>query len=91
MIVDVSNEIYDRLKTELTGVTVLKAYPKTVPTFPCVVVSELVNTAKQNTKDSGGYKHCIIAFEIKIFSNKDNARTEVKNIRSSGQTASDGQ
>ena len=81
MIVDITNEIYTVLKQALTGVTVLEAYPSTVPTFPCIVVEEMQNLSDEETKDSSGFHYSRIALEINIFSNAENKISQVKNIR----------
>ncbi len=81
MLVDVTNEVYTRLKTELVGHQVLKAYPNEVPTFPLVVVDELESVADDDTRDSGGFNADIVSLSINIFSNTSNKSEEIKAIR----------
>lgn len=82
MIIDITNELLTDIKTVLNGIKVLSAYPKTTPTFPCVIIEEMQNEDYQITRDSSGQTHCQIGFEINIFSNSERAMTEVKSIRS---------
>ena len=81
MLVDITNEVYDALKTTLVGVTVLQAYPATTPVFPCVVVEEGNNINFPDTHDSAGDHHSDSGLQINIFSNSENKISEVKQIR----------
>lgn len=81
MIIDITNEIYTNIKTELSNVTVLTAYPLTTPIFPCVTVEESSNTTNGNSIDTEGEQYSDISFEINILSNATNKVTETKAIR----------
>lgn len=90
MIVDITNEIYTKLDSELSNVTVLPDYPSTTPIFPCVVIKEMANTQHIDTIDSSGSQHCDITIEINIFSNAENKRTQAKGIRDEIDSIMDG-
>lgn len=81
MIIDITNEVLTKIKTTLTGVTILTSYPSTVPIFPCVVIEESSNIINAVTVDSSGETHNDITFEINIFSNAPSKVTEAKLIR----------
>ena len=81
MIIDITNEFITDIKSDLSGIPVYTHYPKTKPSFPCVIIEEMQNDDYQNTRDSSGQTHCQIGFEINILSNKSQPVTEVKGIR----------
>lgn len=81
MIIDITNEIYTTLKTLLTGVDVRKAYPKTVPSFPCVIFQEIGNSNHADTHDTAGDHHSDLMFEVNIFSQAEDPEEEIKGIR----------
>ena len=82
MIVEIDNEVFTALKTKLSGkATVLGEYPETQPTFPCVVFTEMSNNSYENSVDSSGENHNEVSFQIDIFSNAQNKRTQVKSLR----------
>lgn len=81
--VDVFNEIYTKLKTTLTTVNVVKAYPEKDAVFPIVVVSEISNTINLDCVDSSGEKASDISFEIGIYTNSTTRETDARKIRNS--------
>ena len=86
MIIDISNEVFTKLKNTLTGINVVGEYPETIPTFPIVTFSESSNTTIYDMVDSSGETHNLISFEIEIFSNAKNKTTQVKTIRNNIDT-----
>jgi hypothetical protein len=81
MIVDIYNEVFTKLKTTLTGVTVLNEYPSITPTFPCLIFADLLNDAFRDSIDSAGEQHNELSFRVEIYSNAQNKVTQVKTIR----------
>lgn len=81
MIVDVTNEVYGTLKSTLTDVNVLQAYPETEPTFPCVVIEDSDNSVFTGTHDSSGDHHNEVSLEISIFTSGDTKVSSAKEIR----------
>ena len=81
MIVDITNEVYTNLKDNITNAVVLKAYPSTNPTFPCVTIEEISNTTNPNTIDTDGEQYNDISFEINIFSDGTVKLSEAMNVR----------
>jgi len=83
LIIDITNEVYTKLKSTVTSATILTEYPESTPVFPCVVFSELLNNTYEETIDTGGQNHGDVSFEVQIFSNSDTKITQVKSIRNS--------
>ena len=83
MIIDITNEIFTSLKTLLTGVTVLPAYPSTAPEFPCVVVLEHYNQTKSDCVDTSGETVNDVSLEINIFTIGDTKMSDAKTFRNS--------
>lgn len=81
MIVDITNELLTVLKSELTGVDVLTSYPETPPNFSCITFEEGENTSNISTKDSSGFNHSNISFEINIFTVGNSKMSKAKVIR----------
>jgi len=81
MIVDITNEVLTKLKTELTPIQVLAEYPDTVSDFPCVTISELSNTGDILSKDSGGFNYSIVSLEINVFTTGATRKSKAKEIR----------
>lgn len=81
MIVDIYNEVYTNVKTTLSDLLVLNSYQSDTPTFPCVVIEEITNTADENTIDTNGEKYNDITFEVNIFTNSEQKISESKDIR----------
>lgn len=81
MIVEVSNEIFTKLKTSISPTKIQRGYQTTSPTFPLVTVMELENSTHEETVDSAGEQYNNIGFEINIFSNSMTASTEIEGIR----------
>lgn len=81
MILDITNEIYDLIKTKLTDVTVLQEYPEDVPIFPCVIVYDGGYIDTDDSFDSAGEYFNSGEIKFEIFSNLANKRENVKDIR----------
>lgn len=81
MIVEITNEIFDNIKTTLSDVTVLTSYTSGSTNFPCVSFEELGNETDLDTIDTSGENFNDITFEINIFSIAKNKSTEAKLIR----------
>lgn len=81
MLIDITNELYSRLKSELVEVKVVTSYPKTTNDFPIVTFEEIDNSNIKRTKDSGGFQHSEISFEINIFTTGTSQMTSAKKIR----------
>ena len=81
MIIDIFNEVYSKLKTELSDVTVLPSYPTGDVTFPIVTIQELSNVADTFTRDTSGNFTSSVTYEVNIFSNKTNSNSESREIR----------
>ena len=69
MIVDIRNEVFTKLKTDITTATVLSEHQSTTPKFPCIIFEEVDNTTVYDTVDTSGEKHNQLSFEINIYSN----------------------
>lgn len=81
MIIDIGNEVFTKLKNDISGATVLGDYPATEPNFPCIIFSELSNNTVVDSVDSSGENHNEVGFEVNIFSNAHNKKTIVKGLR----------
>ena len=81
MIVDITNEVITKLKTELFPIKVLDTFQSITATFPCVTVEEIVNIDDVETKDTSGIQYSDVTLQIDIFSNTNNKVTETKQIR----------
>lgn len=67
MIVNITNEVFTKLKNEIKNATVLTSYNLKNPQFPCITFVETSNTKDDNTIDSSGETVNILAFEVNIF------------------------
>jgi len=81
MIVDITNELFTRLKTELTNVTVLPSYQPTTPNFPTVIFEESDNSAHISSKDSSGFTHSNVSYSVEIYTIGTKKMTDAKKIR----------
>lgn len=90
MIGDIYNAIFTELTNTLSTVTILSSNPKIKPTFPCVVFEEIGNDTDVSTVDSGGDKYSILTYRLNIYSNAENAFTQIRNIRNSIDTILNG-
>lgn len=81
MVIDITNEVFTKLKTRLTGCTVEPSYPKNIPDFPLVTVEEVSNLTYTDSIDSSGETMREIALEINVFSDAENSVTVVKGLR----------
>jgi len=80
MMVDIYNEIYTKLRTDLVDITVLNAYTNESSNFPCVSFEEMNNTSNEETVDNSGETHADLSFEINICTNSPKARTDGRKI-----------
>lgn len=81
MIVDIYNEVFTKIKTEISTANVLPEYPTTTVSFPCIIVEEKLNNSLINTIDTGGENHNVLSFEINIFSDAENKRSVCRELR----------
>lgn len=81
MIVDITNEILTKLKTDLTGVKVVTSFQSGGEVYPKVVFTETDNSTDSTTVDSSGENHNIIAFDVNIFTNGSRQMSDAKKIR----------
>jgi hypothetical protein len=81
MIVDISNEVYTKLRTELVGVEIGTTFLETPTTYPFVTFSEVSNTTFGDTKDSSGEQHNQLGFEVNIFTIGDDKKSQAKTLR----------
>lgn len=81
MIIDVTNEVYTKLKTELTNVSVLPTNENVTASFPCVTLEEISNNIDVDSIDTSGDKYSVVALELNIFSIAENKIIETKTIR----------
>lgn len=79
--IDITNEILTKLKLELVDIDVKTSYPTGKSVFPCVVIEEIDNSHFTSTKDSAGFHHSNIGFEINIFTIGTAKMTSAKKIR----------
>jgi len=80
MIAFVDNEIYTKLKTEITAAKVRKEYPEELSDFPCIVAN-FSNTTNPATIDTSGERHNFLSIQINIFSQSQLHQTEIQTIR----------
>lgn len=83
MIIDISNEIFTVLKTNITAAKILLSYSSTSPTFPCITFEELTNNIDVSTVDTSGEHYNMIALEINIFTNGETQVSDAKTLRTS--------
>jgi hypothetical protein len=82
MIIDVANEIYTKLKTDIADANVFFSYPTEQPEFPCIVFEELRNATDLESVDSAGEQINEIIMEINIFTTGETKRTLANSLRS---------
>lgn len=81
MIVDIFNEMFTKLKTELSPLKIHSHYPEGDVVFPCVIVEELGNSTYETTTDTSGEKHNMVSIEVNIFTVTSEKVTMAKTIR----------
>lgn len=79
--IDIFNEVYTNIKTELKNVNVVRQYPLTKTKFPCVVVTDTSNIVVEETVDTQGVHHSLCSIEINIFSNRSTKYNDVTDIK----------
>lgn len=67
MIVDIFNEVFTKLKSDLSPLATHSHYPEVTPTMDCVILEQLSNNNVQFTVDTSGDKYNEISFEVNIF------------------------
>lgn len=82
MIIDISNEVFTNLKTNISTASVYMGYPEQTPSFPCVTFDDLPNTTPIDLIDSGGEKFNNIGFEVNIFTVGLTKKSDAKALRS---------
>ena len=91
MIIDVTNEVLTRLKTELTGIDVVTSYPNYSPDFPIVTLTESSNITDRGTIDSSGQTHSYISLEVEIYTIGSRRMSKAKEIRTQIDTVLSGE
>ena len=86
MIIDVANEIYTKLKTDITDAPVLFSYPTEKPEFPCIIFEEISNKTDTDSVDSAGEQVNEIVMEINIFTTGETKRTLANSLRNQVDT-----
>jgi hypothetical protein len=81
MIIDIANEVYTKLKTDLVGVEMGTTFLENPTTYPFVTFSEVSNTVSQESKDSSGEYHNVLSFEVNIFTIGDDKKSQAKDLR----------
>jgi len=81
MIVNIVNEMFTKLDTDLTSVTVVTDYDEEVESFPRVVFYELTNNVNPDTRDSAGERHNQQSFQVEIYTVGKRKRTDAMKIR----------
>lgn len=84
MIIDVFNQVYSKLKTDITldgsSVLVLPDFPDISPQLPCVIIESKNNSNRLDTTSSAGQQHNTCVYEINVFTQGDTKRTDSVNI-----------
>lgn len=80
MIVDISNEVYTKLKESVTTGSVYKRRPTIDPSFPCVVLSFSTQT-ESSSVDSSGETHNFITVNLDIYSQSQKFNSEILTLR----------
>lgn len=81
MVVDIFNEVFTAVKTQLSNYNVVSHYPESTPEFPCVVMEELSNLAVDGTTDTSGEKYNELSFEVNIFTTGAEKSSKAKELR----------
>jgi hypothetical protein len=82
VIVDIYNQLFTILDTDLVGINVETSYNNYEGDYPLVTLEESSNNGVLDTFDSGGERHNEIDFEINIFTIGSTRRSEAMEIRS---------
>jgi hypothetical protein len=83
MIVDISNEILTKLKTDITTATVTTSYPDGKLTKPNITFREIANTTDSISVDSSGERYNEVSFEINIFTFGNKKQSDALKLRQS--------
>ena len=83
--IDVENEVFDRvaksLRKSFPGIVVKSSLDLSPSVFPCACVEQISNSAYNKTRDTGSNEnHADVAFEVNVYSNAHNAKSECKAI-----------
>lgn len=81
MIVDIEVEVYNKLKDEISDVSVERQFNPKSPVFPCITITEISNNIDENTVDTSGETHNVQAFEINIFTSGNTKISTAKSLR----------
>ena len=79
--IDITNEIYNKLKIDLPSVNIQTSYPIETPKFPLVTFEEIDNSTYRATKDTSGFNHSSIGFEVNIYTTGTSKMSSAKTIR----------
>jgi len=83
MIVDITNEVLDKVKSTLSPIPVLSAYPSVAPSFPCVILEEIANDTDADTVDTSGETHNLVGIEVNVFTQGSKRVTDARTLRTS--------
>lgn len=83
--IDVENEVFDRiaktLRSDFPGIAVKSTLDLSPSVFPCACVEQINNLAYRKTRDTGSNEnHADVTFEVNVYSNAHNAKSECKAI-----------
>lgn len=81
MIVDITNELFTKLKTDITDATLVTSFQADDSGFPRIVFVETANTGSPSTRDSGGEKHSVVAFDVNVFTSGNRKISISKDLR----------
>lgn len=65
--IDIGNEVFTKLKTEITNARFISPYQMTSDTFPCVTFECKINTTNQDHVDTSGEFVSDMMFEINVY------------------------
>lgn len=82
MIINIEDEIFNKLKTELVSVNVEPEFNESTPDYPLVTFREITNVANPDTIDNLGDKHNQLAFQVDIYTVGNLKKSNAKQIRS---------
>ncbi len=88
--IDITNEVFTKLKTELADVNVTTSFVTEPTEYPTITFMELDNSTDEDTKDSSGEVLSNILFEVNIYTTGDSKLSDAKTLRSRVDTVLNG-
>lgn len=79
--IDITNEVLTKLKTELSPIKVMLPSQNNASTFPCVTFKEVSNVVLDSSIDSSGEVASQLAFEVNIFTKGNTKESSSRTIR----------